>query len=111
MNHRATGTEAEDAAATYLLEKGYTLVTRRHRLGAVELDLVCLDGDTLVFVEVKRRSGPGIAEDSIGKRKIANLRRAAERYLASTGELGRAWRFDVIAIDRQGLRHHVCVDW
>ena len=54
---RRLGSDAEDAAASYLLDLGYTLITRRAKTARGELDIVCLDGECLVFVEVKSRSG------------------------------------------------------
>ena len=63
---RALGREAEDRAARYLLEQGYTLVTRRFSSKGGEIDLVALDGETMVFVEVKARSGKfGTPEEAI----------------------------------------------
>ena len=105
-NLRREGAAAEDRAANFLLEMGYTIVTRRWKTTRGELDLVCLDGSLLVFVEVKARMAPGyLPEDSITDAKRRSLGRAAHAYLASIGEPERACRFDLIAIDADGLRH------
>jgi putative endonuclease len=70
-----------------------------------ELDIVALDGEVLVFVEVKyRRSGR--AEEAVGATKMRNLQRAAEAYRVEMNEVERAVRYDLIAIDADGLRHH-----
>ena len=107
-NLRDLGRAAEDAAAEYLLGQGYTLVTRRYKARHGEIDLVALDGELLVFVEVKRRDAPGyIPEASIGQEKRKALFRAGQQYLAEIAESPeREVRFDLIAIDRDGLRHH-----
>jgi putative endonuclease len=107
-NLRDLGRVAEDRAADYLLGLGYTLVTRRYKARHGELDLVALDGDLLVFVEVKRRDAPGYRpEDSIGPAKRKALVNAARQYRLEVAEdLERPIRFDLIAIDRDGLRHH-----
>lgn len=106
-NLRAEGAAAEDRAADYLLAKGYTLVTRRRKVAGGEIDLVCLDGETLVFVEVKARTAPGFRpEESLGAAKAAHLRTAARRWADACGDEGRTWRFDLVAIDAQGLRHY-----
>jgi putative endonuclease len=109
MNRRQLGAQAEDRAADYLLGLGYTIVTRRYKARRGELDLVALDGDTLVFVEVRQRLAGASPEESIGDAKLAALSRAAEEYVHATDQQNRALRFDVIAIDTSGLRHHIDV--
>lgn len=108
MNARSRGAEAEDRAAIHLLKLGYTVITRRCHVGRFELDLVALDGATLVFVEVKWRTGKfAVAEESLSSTKVQRLQEASERYmLENFGEL-RPARFDLIAIDDDGLRHHI----
>ena len=107
MDRHRLGQEAEQSAAEFLLKKGYTLVTRRYRCRHGELDLVCLDGDMLVFVEVRAKSLPGDSpEESVGNAKAIALRRAADHYIERISG-PREHRFDLIAIDRSGLRHHV----
>lgn len=104
---RAVGREAEDRAAAYLLGLGYTLVTRRYTAKGGEIDLVVLDGETIVFVEVKQRDGRGLSpEASVDQRKTDRLVVAAEAYLGGVGESKRDVRFDLVAIDPDGLRHH-----
>ena len=105
-DRRSVGRTAEDRAAEHILGLGYTLVTRRHAMRGGELDLVALDGDTVVFVEVRQRSGAGQSpEESIDDRKAKHLARAAERYMREMGDK-RPIRFDLVAIDPDGLRHH-----
>ena len=45
----------ERAAAKYLKRLGYRILAARDRSGLGEIDLVALDGQTIVFVEVKTR--------------------------------------------------------
>jgi putative endonuclease len=105
---RRVGSEAEDQAAEYLIEQGYTIVTRRWVAKGGELDLVALDGETLVFVEVKSRSGRWYApEAAIDDVKVKHFIEAVERYCHATEQEGRPVRYDVIAIDDKGLRHYV----
>lgn len=99
------GSDAEDRAADYLLGLGYTVVTRRYVAKGGEIDLVALDGETLVFVEVKQRSASR-PEEMVGSLKIARMVTAAKEYVLATGD-ARPVRYDVIAIDLSGLRHHV----
>jgi putative endonuclease len=105
---RGVGREAEDRAAAYLLDKGYTLVTRRYKARHGEVDLVVLDGDVLVFIEVKRRSKPGyVPEESVTEKKAQRLASAAREYVHAAGENGRTVRFDLVCIDLDGIRHHI----
>jgi len=105
-NLRAVGEEAEDRAADYLLAAGFTLITRRYTIRGGEIDLIALDGETLVFVEVRHRDGKGMTpEESVGHKKTVSLARTAEAYMLESGEK-REIRFDLIAIDPDGIRHH-----
>jgi putative endonuclease len=91
-----------------LLDKGYTIVTRRYKASRGEIDLVALDGDVLVVVEVKQRTKPGyMPEESVGPLKASRLGMAANEYLLSSGESNREVRFDLVCIDPDGVRHHV----
>ncbi len=71
-----------------------------------EIDLVAMDGDTLVFVEVKTRRSrsAGAPEEAVDARKQSRMRRAAEafaqRYRAGDIEM----RFDIVAVDASRRR-------
>jgi putative endonuclease len=106
-NLRRIGNDAEDRAAEFLIEKGMTLITRRYAVRQGEIDLIVLDGDELVFVEVKlRNSSSYFPEVAVGPKKLARLRRAADAYLLEIGNLERPHRFDLVAIDKAGIRHY-----
>ncbi|MFX7098658.1 YraN family protein, partial [Acinetobacter baumannii] len=82
------------------------LVTRRFTAKGGEIDIVALDGDTIVFVEVKLSGGGGSSpEEAIDHRKARRLAGAGQAYLAQIEEPQRPIRFDLIAIDPSGLRH------
>lgn len=101
------GTDAEDQAADHLLALGYTIVARRVKTRSGEIDIVALDGDTLVFVEVKSRArGPVTPEEALTHAKSHRLKAAAEEYCHAAGGPDLPARFDLIAIDADGLRHH-----
>lgn len=96
------GDFGEQAAATYLLRRGYTLVARKWRCAHGELDLVMHEGPVLVFVEVRARQGaePGLAEQSIGPAKQVRLAALAYAFLeAHAIDQSHPWRIDVVAID------------
>ncbi|MBX3095803.1 MAG: YraN family protein [Fimbriimonadaceae bacterium] len=103
---RRAGTDAEDRAADYLLSIGYTILTRRWKGRAGELDLVCLDGDVLVFVEVKeRRSGAEWALASISPEKVRRLMGAAAAYQAEAGLEEMETRLDAILVSSSQIEH------
>lgn len=99
------GNQAEDRAAAYLIEQGLTIVTRNAHSRRGEIDIVALDGDLLVFVEVKLRrvSNP---EEAITPAKAVRFRAAARDYLISIGEPERPFRMDLIAVDTSDIRHY-----
>jgi putative endonuclease len=78
---------------------GYRVLDRDLKLPLGQLDLVALDGETLVFVEVKTRSGKafGLPQESVGWQKARKLRQLALSYLQRRRHSGPV-RFDVVAI-------------
>jgi putative endonuclease len=107
----AVGRFGERRAAEYLTGLGWEVLDRNWRVGgaggdrpaAGELDLVARDGRTLVFVEVKTRSGRGFGSpaESVTRDKVARLRRLAVRWLEAHPEATPApIRFDVVAVLR-----------
>jgi len=104
-NRRAQGSEHEDRAADYLLSEGYTIVTRRFKAGGGEIDIVAMDGDVLVFVEVKFRQR-GAPETAVGYTKVQRFNDAVGVYLQKTGSHKSLVRYDLIAVTPTELRHH-----
>ncbi|HTH40488.1 MAG TPA: YraN family protein [Rhodocyclaceae bacterium] len=94
----SSGAAAEDLAAAWLTRQGLRVLTRNYRVKGGEIDLVCADGDTLVFVEVRlrRNAGFGGAGASITPAKQQRLILAAQHYLQSHGE--QACRFDCVLL-------------
>lgn len=103
---RQVGAAGEQRAAAYLAELGYRIVERNWRNGFGELDLIAMDGPDLVVVEVRTLASPyhGCPEESVGPRKQRQLAHLAAAYVQQARYVGE-WRIDVVAIDRDGLRH------
>lgn len=83
MQKRVTGAEGEELAATYLTQRGWTVLERNWRTAGGELDLVCRDPDGVVVVcEVKTRRGLGYGSplEAITAQKVARLRRLAATW-------------------------------
>ncbi|MCQ2988665.1 YraN family protein [Pseudomonas tremae] len=96
------GREAEAYALQYLQQQGLRLIEQNWLCTRGELDLVMLDGDTVVFVEVRyrRHSGWGGATESVDFRKQGKLVIAAQLFLQhAPGWASHPCRFDVIAIE------------
>ena len=113
MDRNELGRRGEDAAVAYLERAGMTVVERNWRCTAGEVDIVALEGETLVIVEVKTRRSEraGSPEDAVSPTKQKRLARIARHYIAHAGLDCPDVRFDVVAIrpiaeDRALLRHH-----
>ena len=110
------GERGERVAARFLRRLGYRVVVTRRRLRYGELDIIAVDGRTVVFVEVKtRRSAeavrPALAVDALRRQRMT---RAANAFLKSHGLLQRcAARFDIVEVvwpldaPRPAITHHV----
>lgn len=95
----ALGRRGEDLASRLLRGAGYRILSRNWRAGRYEIDLVGQRGDEVVFVEVKtRRPGPQSASESISPAQRRNLGRAAAAWMRMHPLVGRAFRFDLVAI-------------
>jgi len=97
------GDRGEALAAAHLREAGYQILEQNYRHGRNEVDLVCEDphqGDEVVFVEVKTRTGEGFGppEASVTAEKQAALVEVAQAYLHEHERAGAPARFDVIGI-------------
>lgn len=97
--HIEVGFLGEDLAKEFLENKQYQILETNWRFGQIELDLIAMDGDILVFVEVKTRSSNVIAEPymSVHRKKMRRIVRAASEYAI---QIGHNWevRFDVLSI-------------
>jgi len=93
------GARAEEQAARFLAGRGLKILVRNYRCRGGEIDLVCRDGATLVFVEVRLRTHPGFggAAASITPAKQRRIALAANHYLA--GKPLPACRFDAVLLD------------
>jgi putative endonuclease len=101
---QTTGKRGEALACRELARRGYAILARRYRTRFGEIDIVCDDGGTVVFVEVKARRSArwGSAAEAISGRKRRRIAAMALDYLAWTGRLNQRTRFDVVAIDGFG---------
>jgi putative endonuclease len=100
----SSGDRGERLAVEWLQrERGYAVVAqnwRNPRDRREEIDVVCRDGDVLVFVEVKARVMGALVPGyhAVDQRKKRVLKRAATTYLAQLRDKPRTFRFDVVEV-------------
>lgn len=107
------GRAAEDVARAYLERQGLELLAANVRTRGGELDLVMLEGETLVFVEVRYRRSTryGGAAASVDYRKQRKLLAAAALFLRWQPAFGnRRMRFDVVAVQPDAAGRMAC-EW
>ncbi|MGY8767996.1 MAG: YraN family protein [Pirellulales bacterium] len=97
---KTLGQKGETAAARFLKRLGYTILVRSVRSILGELDIVAVDGETIVFVEVKTRASDsaGLPAEAVDQAKQQKLTRLALAYLKRNDLMEYSARFDVIGI-------------
>ena len=97
------GQKGEREAEKLLKSKGYLILARNWRSGRDEIDLICLQGKVVVFVEVRTRVKGALVSgyDSINQRKRAALRRVCRAYFAKMKPRPITLRFDVVEIEHE----------
>ncbi len=97
---QSLGAKGEVLARRFLEKAGYRIIDQNYRTRFGEVDLIALDGITLVFVEVKTRSDHsfGAPQEAVTRQKQQRIIRVAQYYLSSHQENERPVRFDVVAI-------------
>jgi putative endonuclease len=103
---------AERIAALRLALAGYRILARRYRTKVGEIDLVARRGESLIFVEVKRRGDVAAGLEAVTPLAQVRIRRAAEIFLKRNPALAQlALRFDVIVITPWAWPRHIIDAW
>ncbi|MBX9913869.1 MAG: YraN family protein [Pseudomonadaceae bacterium] len=100
-SRQTSGRAAEQSARDHLERHGLRLLAQNWACRVGELDLVMLDGDTVVFIEVRyrRHAGWGGALESVDARKRSKVSAAAAFFLQQETRWAKhPCRFDVIAM-------------
>ena len=99
--HLRLGTRGERLAARHLRRRGFKILYRnfRGRQGG-EIDLICRDGDTLVFVEVKTRTREDFGRplEAVNRQKQRRLSLGGLAWLRLLGNPDILFRFDVVEV-------------
>lgn len=95
-----TGLIGEQRAATFLQERGHTVLARRWRTPTGELDLVTQDSEELVAVEVKTRRGTGFGHplEAVSDQKLRRLHKLLAEYAAARSHRSVKRRVDVVGV-------------
>ena len=100
-NKRRIGNCYEDMAVAFLQQEGYKIIKRNYYGRHGEIDIIALDGDYLVFLEVKYRFSNhiGSPEEAVTYYKQANIISTAKEYIYKNGiPEDMPVRFDVVSI-------------
>ena len=103
------GKFGEDLAFKEIKRLGYKKILRNYRCPLGEVDLVAIDGDTLVFIEVKTRKGRSLsyAKEAVNAKKRRQLSKVALFYMKTNNLNGVRARFDVVAVSLAGGEQQV----
>lgn len=106
MNGRARGYIGEDIAVRFLKRRGYGIVATNAVVCGVEIDIIALDGDTVVFAEVKSSdSDTAHPAERVSARQRARYVAAAQAYRVRHSLYDADFRFDVIEVAGSRLSH------
>jgi putative endonuclease len=99
--HLRRGARGEKEACRFLRSRGYKILYRNFKSrGGGEIDVVCRDGDTLVFVEVKTRRSDefGRPFEAVGREKQMRVSKGGLAWLRSLDNPDIVFRFDVVEV-------------
>ena len=106
MNGRVRGYIGEDIAVRFLKRRGYGIVATNAVVCGVEIDIIALDGDTVVFAEVKSSdSDTAHPAERVSARQRARYVAAAQAYRVKHSLYDADFRFDVIEVAGSRLSH------
>ncbi len=94
------GKKGEDIAVEMLVKNGYKVIDRNFSSRFGEIDIIAIEGQTLVFVEVKTRQSIkfGLPQEAVTPQKIYKIKKTAEYYSLIHPDLPKKLRIDVVAI-------------
>ena len=106
--HINLGKQGEKIAYLFLRKKGYEILATNFRYEKTEIDIICRNGNTIIFVEVKTRSTDayGSPEEAVDLKKQDKIVHTAERFIEVHDMLGDI-RFDVVSIIIDGRKSKV----
>ena len=111
MKTTVQGKIGEDLACQYLQKQGYKIIERNFLIRGGEIDIIALDGQTLVYIEVKTRTSDqfGRPEEAVTAWKLRFLERAAKFYRNNRQrlKLPQLERIDVVGVDLSSIEPQI----
>lgn len=97
--HNELGSAGEDAAVAYLDRQGYAIRHRNWRRKHLEIDVVAVHDDEVVFIEVKTRKNDNFGDPygAVDEKKMRYLMMAADTYV-KLYQIDKNIRFDIISV-------------
>ena len=101
------GRAGEIKAAEFLEKKGFKILKTNFKTHLGEIDIIAEDNGTLVFVEVKTRSGDGYGapSEAVDYKKREKYFKVASEYLVRENKSDSVCRFDVVEIEKGEINH------
>ena len=99
-----SGKKGEEEAVSYLRKNGYKIIERNYRTKLGEIDIIADDKGVISFVEVRSKNSPwfGLPEETINKKKKAQISKTALAYIKQCNLMDKSCRFDVVCIQGVG---------
>lgn len=107
VNTRKKGTAGEEYAASVLEKEGYSIIAKNYRSKSGEIDIVAVDGESIVFIEVKSWRVYQLDDLAyvIGREKRRRIIETSMVFLSKHREYSNyAVRYDVVFLDGQKNR-------
>ena len=107
----AAGRQAEAYAEQWLAERGWSVLARRVRTPAGEIDIVCAAPGTIVFVEVKWRRTQAALDEAIDSTRLARVAAAVDAVAHRYATGGEDVRIDVLLLAPGAEPRHITNAW
>lgn len=97
--HNELGEKGEEIAKDFLIRKGYSIIKTNWTYGKLEIDIIAINNDFIVFIEVKTRSSAFIVEPeaAVTRKKQKQIIKAADKYM-TFNSIDKEARFDIITV-------------
>ncbi|MDO8602637.1 MAG: YraN family protein [Candidatus Omnitrophota bacterium] len=95
-----SGRKGEEQAIACLRKNGYKIIEKNYRTKLGEIDIIADDKGVISFVEVRSKNSPGfgLPEETINKKKKAQISKIALAYIKQCNLMDKSCRFDVVCI-------------
>jgi len=100
MNRKEIGSKYERLTAKYLQKKGFKILDVNYRNMIGEIDIICRDSNSIIFVEVKARKNNkyGLPRESVTWHKKDKIRKTSLIYIKNNKLYDLQYRYDVVEI-------------